>query len=39
MKYRLVARKTNKKWVAQVIYATIQGDKILCSASSSELTK
>jgi large subunit ribosomal protein L5e len=39
MKYRLVARETNKKWYAQIIYATIQGDKVLSSATSQELTK
>jgi large subunit ribosomal protein L5e len=36
-KYRLVARITNKKIITQIIYATIQGDKVLCQASSAEL--
>ena len=38
-KYRLVARITCSKVIAQVIYATIQGDKILASADSTELRR
>jgi large subunit ribosomal protein L5e len=38
-KYRLVVRFTNTKVIAQVIYATIQGDRILTSANSTELKK
>jgi len=38
-KYRLVVRKTNTKIVAQIIYATLTGDKVSCSASSSELSR
>ena len=38
-KYRFVVRKTNKKVITQVIYQTIQGDKILCQAISPELKK
>jgi large subunit ribosomal protein L5e len=38
-KYRLVVRFTNTKVIAQVIYATIQGDKILTSANSTELKR
>lgn len=36
-KYRLVTRLTNKKVICQIVYATIQGDKVLCQAQSSEL--
>jgi len=38
-KYRLIVRFTNKKVICQVAYATIAGDKIVCQATSSELTK
>ncbi|CAD7928855.1 unnamed protein product [Amoebophrya sp. A120] len=38
-KYRLVCRITNKKMICQIVYATIQGDKVLCQAMSSELGK
>jgi large subunit ribosomal protein L5e len=38
-KYRFVPRITCSKVICQVIYATIQGDKILCSAQSTELKK
>lgn len=38
-KYRLVVRITSKRVIAQVAYATIQGDKIFCAADSSELKK
>jgi len=38
-KYRLVARFTNTKVIAQVTYATIQGDKIVCQANSTELRR
>jgi len=38
-KYRLIVRFTNSKVICQVAYATIGGDKIVCSATSSELTK
>lgn len=33
-KYRLVARITNRRVIAQIVYATIAGDKILCQADS-----
>jgi len=36
-KYRLVVRLTNKFVYCQVIYAEIDGDKVLCAASSKEL--
>ncbi len=36
-KYRLVVRRTNRKIICQIIYSTIQGDKVLCSANSNEL--
>lgn len=38
-KYRLVARITNTRIIAQVIYATIQGDRVFCAADSSELKR
>ena len=36
---RLVARKTNKHIVAQIVEASIEGDRVLASAHSSELRK
>lgn len=38
-KYRLVARITNSRVIAQVIYATIQGDRVFCAADSQELRR
>jgi len=38
-KYRLVARITNTKVICQIVYSTIQGDKVLTQATSTELTK
>lgn len=38
-KYRFVVRRTLKKIIVQIIYATITGDKVLCQAQSSELPK
>lgn len=38
-KYRLVARITSTRVIAQVIYATITGDKVFCAADSNELRK
>jgi len=38
-KYRLVVRFSNKFVTCQVVYAEIDGDKVLCSAHSSELPK
>jgi large subunit ribosomal protein L5e len=38
-KYRLVVRFTNKKVIAQIVYATTKGDKVLCAADSSELAQ
>lgn len=38
-KYRLIVRTTNKNIIAQVAYATIEGDKVVCDARSSELPK
>jgi len=38
-KYRLITRITNKKVICQIAYATIQGDRMLCQATSTELTK
>jgi len=36
---RLVARKTNKHVIAQMIEASVEGDKVIASAHSSELRK
>ena len=36
-KYRFVFRKSNKKILCQIIYATILGDKVLCESNSNEL--
>jgi len=38
-KYRLIVRFSNTKVICQVAYATIGGDKIVCQATSTELTK
>jgi len=38
-KYRFVPRFTNKFITCQVIYATMEGDKVLCMASSEELPR
>lgn len=38
-KYRLVVRRTNTKYISQIIFATITGDKVLCSAESTELRR
>jgi large subunit ribosomal protein L5e len=38
-KYRLVARITCSRVICQVIYATIQGDRVLCAADSRELRR
>jgi len=38
-KYRLVVRFSNSRVICQIAYATIQGDFVICQATSSELTK
>lgn len=38
-KFRLITRITNSKVICQIAYATIQGDRILCQATSKELEK
>lgn len=38
-RYRLVVRFTNKICICQIIYAELTGDKVLCSAYSSELVR
>lgn len=38
-KYRLVVRFTNKFVICQIVYAQIDGDRVLCAASSAELPK
>jgi len=36
-KYRLVVRFTNKFVICQIVYATVEGDKIMAAANSAEL--
>jgi large subunit ribosomal protein L5e len=36
-KYRFVVRRTCTKVIAQIIYSTMTGDKVLCAAESTEL--
>lgn len=36
-KYRLVVRRTNRRIITQITYATIQGDRVLCQADSRDL--
>ena len=38
-KYRFCVRRTNTKFICQIIYPTIQGDKVMCQADSFELKK
>jgi large subunit ribosomal protein L5e len=38
-KYRLVVRITNKQFICQIVYSTIQGDRTLTQATSKELAK
>jgi large subunit ribosomal protein L5e len=38
-KYRFVVRRTNRRIITQIIYATIKGDRVLCQADSYELKK
>jgi len=38
-KYRLVCRITNKRFITQIVYTTILGDKVLTQATSTELEK
>lgn len=38
-KYRLVARITSTRVIAQVVYATLKGDKVFCAADSSEFKR
>ena len=38
-KYRFVVRRTNKRIICQIIYSTIQGDRVFCQADSFELKK
>lgn len=38
-KYRFVVRMTNTKVVCQVVWATIEGDRVMAAAESSELKK
>ncbi|RXK42577.1 50S small subunit ribosomal protein L5e [Tremella mesenterica] len=38
-KYRLVVRITNRQVICQVVYAKLQGDFVLCHASSKELPR
>ncbi len=36
-KYRLVVRRSNKRVLCQIVYSTIEGDRVICAASSKEL--
>jgi large subunit ribosomal protein L5e len=36
-KYRLVVRRTNSKFITQIIFSTMTGDRVLCAAESTEL--
>jgi len=38
-KYRLVVRFTNTKCITQVVYSTLEGDRVLCHADSQELRR
>jgi large subunit ribosomal protein L5e len=38
-KYRLVVRFTNKQVICQVVYSLVDGDRVLCQATSMELPK
>lgn len=38
-KYRLVARRTNKRVICQIVFSTIAGDRVLCQADSRELER
>ena len=38
-KWRFVVRRTNQKIICQVVWSTIEGDKVKCQADSSELKK
>merc|ERR1711917_23798 len=38
-KYRLVVRITNKDIIAQIVYARLQGDVVICAAYSHELPR
>ncbi|KAI0981495.1 hypothetical protein GJ496_000955 [Pomphorhynchus laevis] len=38
-KYRLIVRITNRDIIIQIAYATIEGDRVVCRASSSELPR
>lgn len=38
-KYRLVARITNRKVIAQIVAADIIGDRVICQATSAELPR
>ena len=38
-KYRFIVRRTNSKIVCQIAYATIQGDRVLAQAMSTELPR
>src|SRR5688500_12062254 len=38
-KYRFCVRRTNRRIICQIIFATIQGDKVMCQADSFELKR
>lgn len=39
VKYRMVVRFTSQKIICQIVYATLTGDRVLCQANSTELSK
>ncbi|OXB70360.1 UNVERIFIED_CONTAM: hypothetical protein H355_002217 [Colinus virginianus] len=38
-KHRLVVRLTNKRIICQIVYATVEGDRVVCAAESTELPR
>jgi len=36
-RYRLVVRRTNSQILTQIVFSTLTGDRVLCSAESAEL--
>lgn len=38
-KYRFVVRHTNQKFICQIVYATLKGDRVMAAAESSELKR
>lgn len=38
-KHRFIVRRTNRKIICQIAHSTIEGDRIICSADSTELAR